>query len=83
MPETYETLLLEKRGRVAIITINRPDKRNALNIKTREEGAALLEELRGDASVGVVVSPAQATKHSLRARTLQSLPDALRSRSAM
>ena len=48
MPETYETLLLEKRERVAIITINRPDKRNALNIKTREEGAALLEELRND-----------------------------------
>src|ERR687894_2401155 len=55
MPETYETLLLEKRGRVAIVTINRPDKRNALNIKTREEGAALLEELRDDESVGVVV----------------------------
>src|SRR3954462_869312 len=55
MPESYETLLLEKRERVAIITINRPDKRNALNIKTREEGAALLEELRNDSSVGVVV----------------------------
>src|SRR5829696_3277039 len=55
MPETYETLLLERRGRVAIIKINRPDKRNALNIKTREEGAALLEELRNDSSVGVVV----------------------------
>src|SRR5918993_44084 len=55
MPETYETLLLERRERVAIITINRPDKRNALNIKTREEGAALLEELRADSSVGVVV----------------------------
>src|SRR5690348_16184911 len=55
MSQTYETLLLEKRARVAIITINRPDKRNALNIKTREEGAALLEELRDDASVGVVV----------------------------
>ena len=55
MPETYETLLLEKRGRVAIITINRPDKRHALNIKTREEGAALLEQLRADESVGVVV----------------------------
>src|SRR4029078_9775525 len=55
MPQTYETLLLEKRERVAIITINRPDKRNALNIKTREEGAAILEELRNDDSVGVVV----------------------------
>lgn len=55
MSQTYETLLLEKRDRVAIITINRPEKRNALNIKTREEGAALLEELRNDNSVGVVV----------------------------
>src|SRR5712671_4937000 len=55
MPQAYETLLVERRARVAIITINRPDKRNALNIKTREEGAALLEELRGDDSVGVVI----------------------------
>jgi enoyl-CoA hydratase len=55
MQQPYETLLVERRERVAIITINRPDKRNALNIKTREEGAALLEELRSDASVGVVV----------------------------
>jgi enoyl-CoA hydratase len=55
MSQAYETLLLERRGRVAIITINRPEKRNALNIKTREEGAALIEELRGDDSVGVVV----------------------------
>jgi len=51
----YETLQLDKQGRIATITINRPDKRNALNIKTREEGAALLEELRQDDTVGVVV----------------------------
>jgi len=55
MSQSYETLLLERRGRVAIITVNRPEKRNALNIKTREEGAAVLEELRGDDAVGVVV----------------------------
>ncbi|HEV2884570.1 MAG TPA: enoyl-CoA hydratase-related protein [Pyrinomonadaceae bacterium] len=53
--QKYETLLFEKRGRVGIMTINRPDKRNALNIKTREEGAALLDALRTDDSVGVVV----------------------------
>ncbi|HMF56708.1 MAG TPA: enoyl-CoA hydratase-related protein [Pyrinomonadaceae bacterium] len=52
---SYETLLVERRERVAIITINRPEKRNALNIKTREEGASALEELREDDSVGVVV----------------------------
>lgn len=52
---SYETLLVERRGRVAIITINRPQKLNALNIQTRAEGAAALEELREDESVRVVV----------------------------
>jgi enoyl-CoA hydratase len=55
MSKTYETLLLEKRGAVALVTVNRPDKLNALNIKTREEGAALLAELAVDDSVRVVV----------------------------
>jgi enoyl-CoA hydratase len=52
---SYETLLLERRGRVAVITINRPDKLNALNIKTRTEGSAAFDELREDESVRVVV----------------------------
>src|SRR3954464_13043611 len=55
MSQSYETLLVERRGRVALITINRPEKRNALNIQTRAEGAAALDELRDDESVGVVV----------------------------
>jgi enoyl-CoA hydratase len=52
---SYETLLVERRDRVALITVNRPEKRNALNIKTREEGAQILEALRDDESVGVVI----------------------------
>ncbi len=52
---SYETLLIERRDRVAVITINRPQKLNALNIQTRQEGAAALDELREDESVGVVV----------------------------
>jgi enoyl-CoA hydratase len=55
MPQSYETLLVERRERVALITINRPEKRNALNIQTRQEGAMALDELRDDDSVGVVV----------------------------
>ena len=55
LSQTYETLLLERRDRVAIITINRPEKRNALNIQTRAEGARILEELRADESIGVLV----------------------------
>ena len=45
MAQTYETLLLEKRERVAIVTINRPNKLNALNIQTREEGAVLARQV--------------------------------------
>ena len=52
---SYETILLERRERVAVITINRPEKRNALNIQTRAEGAQALDELREDESVRVVV----------------------------
>ena len=55
MPKPYETLLVERRDRVCIITINRPEKRNALTIKTRQEGARAFEELRTDETVGVVV----------------------------
>jgi enoyl-CoA hydratase len=55
LSQSYETLLVERRDRVALITINRPEKRNALNIRTREEGAVLLESLRDDDGVGVVV----------------------------
>src|SRR5438067_7799565 len=55
LQQSYETLLLERRDRVALITINRPKKRNALNIQTRTVGAAILDELRDDEGVGVVV----------------------------
>lgn len=51
----YETILIEKRDKVAIITINRPDKLNALNSKVHLEGVSALEELRKDESIRVVV----------------------------
>lgn len=51
----YETILVEKREKVAIITINRPDKLNSLSSKVHEEAVSALEELRRDDSVRVVV----------------------------
>lgn len=52
---TYETITIEKRGRVAVLTINRPDKLNSLNTSVHAEGVAALDELRTDDSVRVVV----------------------------
>jgi enoyl-CoA hydratase len=51
----YETITLERRGKVAILTINRPDKLNALNSQVHSEGVAALDELRRDDSVRVLV----------------------------
>lgn len=54
MPQ-YETITVEKRGKVAVMTINRPDKLNALNSKVHTEGVAALEELRFDDETRVLV----------------------------
>ena len=51
----YETITVEKRGKVAILTINRPDKLNALNKKVHTEGVVALEEMRKDDSVRVLI----------------------------
>ena len=51
----YETINIDRRGGVAVLTINRPDKLNALNTKVHQEGVAALDELKADASVRVVV----------------------------
>src|SRR5438094_6380152 len=51
----YKNLIVEKRGAVAIVTVNRPGKLNALNIETRGEILAAFEELAHDDEVRVVV----------------------------
>jgi enoyl-CoA hydratase len=50
-----ENILLEKKGRIATITINRPDKLNALNISTREEISTAFDELEKDSDIRVVI----------------------------
>lgn len=55
MSSLYETLLVERHDAVALITINRPDKLNAMTAQTRAEGAALLDELSQDKTARVVV----------------------------
>jgi enoyl-CoA hydratase len=50
-----ENVLIEKRGRIAIVTVNRPDKLNALNIATRNDILAAFEQLERDDEVRVVV----------------------------
>jgi enoyl-CoA hydratase len=51
----YDTLRLDAGGRVATITIDRPEKRNALNAQVRHELVLALDALAADAEIRVVV----------------------------
>lgn len=51
----YELLTVEKEDKIAILTLNRPDKRNALSTALRNEVDACLGELEADEGVSVVI----------------------------
>lgn len=52
---TYETLLVDIRDGVAIVTINRPELRNAVSKQVQADLRAALASFRDDDSVGAVV----------------------------
>ena len=51
----YELLLVKKLDKVAVVTLNRPEKRNALSTALRNEIDACLAALEADDEVSVVV----------------------------
>ena len=51
----YENILTEKRGKVGIITLNRPKALNALNAALMAEVAAALDAYEADERVGCVI----------------------------
>jgi len=54
-PTDYETLLVEISDRIALITLNRPEVRNAINAQVQADLLAALAALRDDDSVGAVI----------------------------
>ena len=74
--ENYETILVEKRDRVAVLTINRPDKLNALNSKVHIEGVETLEALRNDSDVRVVVIKGAGEKAFVAGADISEFADA-------
>ncbi|CAN5158237.1 enoyl-CoA hydratase [soil metagenome] len=51
----YENILLERRGRVGLITLNRPEALNALNLALMNDVVAAATELDADAGIGAIV----------------------------
>src|SRR5262245_53783023 len=59
MPSDFTHLRVDRRDSMAIVTINRPDKLNALNAAIVEEVKRAFEELRIDSDVrGVILTGA-------------------------
>jgi enoyl-CoA hydratase/carnithine racemase len=65
---------LEKRGAVAKITINRPDKRNALSRDTIREMLGAFEEIRNDDSIAVVLTSGSGDVAYCAGRDLSEFP---------
>ncbi|EDP61955.1 probable enoyl-CoA hydratase [alpha proteobacterium BAL199] len=51
----YETILIERHGKVGVITLNRPKALNALSSTLMDELALGLDELAGDDAIGCIV----------------------------
>ena len=54
-PATPETLSIARHGRVAVLTLQRPEALNAINMQMRAELREALEALRRDADIGAAV----------------------------
>jgi len=52
---SFQTLLYEKEGAIARVTLNRPEVINAYNTQMRDELYQVLQAVRDDAEVGVVI----------------------------
>ncbi|MCW2959909.1 MAG: echA8 1 [Thermoleophilia bacterium] len=53
--KTYETIIVERQGRVGIITLNRPKALNALNSQLMEEVVSVAQAFDADPGIGCIV----------------------------
>jgi len=51
----FETITIERRGKVAILSLNRPDAMNAISLQMRTELREALEAIRRDTEIGAAV----------------------------
>lgn len=52
---SYKAITFEVKDRIATITLNRPDRLNAINVEMREDFSRLMVELQTDDDIGVVI----------------------------
>ena len=53
--ETYRTISIARRGRILVLTLDRPDALNAVNAELHAELARIFTDVRHDAEADIVV----------------------------
>jgi enoyl-CoA hydratase len=70
-----EVVLTEKRGRIGIITVNRPEALNAVNAAVREGLAAAAAKFDADADIGCVVLTGAGDKAFIAGADIKEMSD--------
>ena len=71
----FENILIEKDGKTALITINRPESLNALNHKTIQELSNAFENLNNDSSVRVIILTGSGEKSFVAGADIKEFAD--------
>jgi enoyl-CoA hydratase/carnithine racemase len=78
-PSAYRNLLVEGSDGIAVVTLNRPEKRNALSLEVMRELLAAFEAIGADRSIKAVIlrglGPAFSAGHDLREMLERSVED--------
>ncbi|MEW6529918.1 MAG: enoyl-CoA hydratase-related protein [Thermodesulfobacteriota bacterium] len=69
----YQNLVVENEGPVAIVTVNRPEVRNALDADTWQELSGLIDELEKDDSIRIVIITGAGEKAFVAGADIRSL----------
>src|SRR5262245_66687767 len=75
---SYETIILERRGETALLTLNRPHAANTLSRQLMEELVAATDELRIDDGTRVVIVTGAGERHFCGGADLRDAGDAVR-----
>ena len=58
----YQTIIVETKGRVGIVRLNRPNALNALNAQLIEELSTALDGLDADDGIGAILSEVRSVR---------------------
>ena len=75
---TYETVLLERRGPVAVLTLNRPDTANTFSRQVMAEMSLACDEIGADDEIRVVIVTGAGERHFSGGADLREAGDVVR-----